>query len=348
MPLANVLANYAQIRFTDQLLPKSSFEIMNSLTQLFFNKYDMQPREMYLRGQFDTVGRRQERLQIFVQDNLLISLVNDVNFRTELIEWQKQMTKANAYSDDADPKVRTEAQQEMQNLWMRDQFITWMIEITKEEKHDHRYEKTVVTRVLAVGMREYFEFELARSQAATYLEKAEIAQASLRAQPNPKAKADTLKAWKAAKNAWQRFYIDRIALDAKIERQLKQIEFVEYDSRRGRELDQIDNRIRLLDVLHQDIHKYFQAKLRVADCLEHLDGTKAANAYLEAVKRDIEALEKKDLLQTTIRNLSGNPFARNNQPLFQKHRLELLARDWSDHGSFFWLKQQIDRRIATP
>jgi hypothetical protein len=337
MPLHNIMLNYAQINFTPQLLPKAAFELMNAVSRDLIDKYDLQTREMYLRGMYDSVTRRLERLQLFAKDDLLVGLVQDQKFRKELVDWQKQMSLANAYAIDQDPQVRAKGQQAIQALWSRDQFIAWMIELNKEEKLG-KHEKTVLTRVLAVGMREHFDFELARSQASTNHEKAVYAQAMLQEKPAEHARRDARQAWATAKSSWSSFYLDRIVLDSIVQQRLEQLQRIP--------VDLIDNRIGLLETLHREVQKYFQAKLRLSECVEHLDGAKKCKDDLERVKIEIEEMEKKGLLHTEIKNCSEFLVQLPPQvrPSFQ-NRLDLLARDWTEQGNYFWMKKQIERAI---
>jgi hypothetical protein len=342
VPLQRVLVNYAQIDFTENLLPKSAFELMKGITVDFFNKFDLQPREMYLHGQYDSMTRRYERLQPFAQDDLLIGLGQDPKFRKELVDWQRKMSSANADSDSPDPGVRSRARQEMQSLWSNDQFVSWMLDLSKEDKLDHQHKKTVLTRILGVGMREYFDLEMARMRASLNQEKAAQAQAILKSQKTPAARQEARDAWGVAKSSWSAHYLDHITLDAMIDQQWKQLRQVGIE-----QPELLDKRLSLLESLHLEIHKYFQAKLRLAECLEHREGGKAAKEYLESIKAEIVALEKKGLLQTEVKTLTDllpRVLPRPALPFFQK-RLDLLGHDWSPQGNYFWLRQQADQRI---
>jgi hypothetical protein len=338
-PLHNILLNYAQINFTPQLLPKAAFELMNAISRDFIDKYDLQTREMYLRGMYDSVARRHERLQLFAKDDSLLGLVQDQKFRKELVDWQKQMSLANAYAQDPDPQVRAKGQQAIQALWSRDQFIAWMIELNKEELSKEeklgKHEKTVLTRVLAVGMRDHFDFELARSQASTNHEKAVYAQAMLQEKPVEHTRKDARQAWATAKSSWSSFYLDRIGLDSMVQKRLEQLQRIPDD--------QIDKRISLLETLHREVHKYFQAKLRLSECVEHVDGAKKCKQDLEGIKIEIEEMEKKGLLHTEINEILAQ-LPPQVRPFFQ-NRLDLLGRDWTEQGNYFWMKKQIERAI---
>ena len=99
----------------------------------------------------------------------------------------------------------------------------------------------------------------------------------------------------------------------------------------------------MLESLQLDMHRYFHAKLCLAECKENREGAKVAAAYLEEIKREIEKLEKSGQFRNASEHLG--PMAPQLQKAIQP-RLDLLMRDWGEQGSYFWLKQQIDRRIA--
>ncbi|MBM3994897.1 MAG: hypothetical protein FJ303_12200 [Planctomycetes bacterium] len=343
LPLADIFANYAEIQFTDRLLPPTAHAIMTNITVSLLNKYELQPREMFLRGQFDPLLRRFERLQAFAQDESLFGLVDNEQFRTDLREWQKQLIDANANASHEDPKMRAKAQQDMQALWNRDQFIGWMLALDKEERLEKKHEKTVLTKVLAVGMREHFEAELLYVQAALHQEKAEVAQSLLRRQQaaNAAAKLRVQEDWDRAASGW-RFYVERVAIESAIERILRKARAVVPNPKNP--FDQIDRQIGLLETLHLTIHKYFHAKLAQVECLERMEGAKGTPARLRAIQAEIETLLKNGAVAADIKTLSQDRFAKE-QPRNQK-RLTLLARDWGDAGNLAWIKRHVEHRLA--
>ena len=341
-PFQNVLANYAQINL--QLLPNTAYQFLQGVTRDLFGKYDLQPREMYLRGLYESMVRRQERMQVFANDVSLGRLLQDVKFRKEYAEWWKQFTDTNANTVHQDPKIRAAAQESLQATWRQDQFVNWLMEIDREEKLERKHEKTVLTKILAIGMHDHFDFELARSQANAHHEAAartQVVLSVLREQQKPTAAAgkNARDAWVIARSWWSNFYLDRLSLDSMVKRRLEQLH------RRARPQDQgqnIEQAIRLLETLHFDVQKYFHAKLRLAECLEHLEGPKASHDYLLRVKSEIKAMKEKGLLRSEVEQLSGEL---RPLPKAQK-RVDLLANDWSERGSYYWMEQHIDRRIA--
>lgn len=343
IPLENIKASYAQIGIRGDILPGLAYNTLLGLSVDFFNKYELQPREMFLRGNFEAVFRRYERLQIFAKHEALVNLVGDKAFEKERENWLSQINNAAADEFSKDPNVRARAQATMNNLMFQDQFIRWMIEITKEKELEHQQKITVMARILAVGMREPLDSELARTQAAISFEKADHAQALLRARKETGGKAGVRGDWSVAKDALENFYLGHIALDVVINQRLKQITQVPFNQQNPTE--HLEGQIGLLESLHREVHKYFQARLRLAECLEQMDGAKAANASLQTTKTQIEAMEKREnSLADQIKKLKEHLFAKARPTYHQ--RLDLLARDWSETGNFFWMKRQIDQRIA--
>ena len=341
IPLANVVANFAQVNLTNPPLPLRVFQDLLGLCDDFFNKYDLQPREMYLHGNYEALIRRQERLQVFTRDDGLLDVARDPEFRKKLADWQNLIIAANAVANDdkAPADQRAKSQQFVQALGTNDPFIDWLLRLDNErraaaqadaEKNPRERElhkKTILTQILAVGFRENLDLEMARSQAASNHEKAVRIQTA--AQTNKAAVRKTLEAWNMAQNSWKGFYLDRIALSSRIDQRLAQI--------RAR------GDIEMLENLHLDVHKYFEAKLRLAECVAHEDGEKAARADHERIKGEIEDLQKKGKLQAEIKKISESlqRVPPNLRFAFQK-RLDLLDRDWSEHGSFFWMRRQIE------
>jgi hypothetical protein len=340
LPWGPIRANYAQIRFTDSYPAKAAWVQLRGYSVDLLAKYDLQPREMYLHGLYDSMIRRQERLQVFTQDHSLMRLIQNAEFRKEVAGWQAAMEKANtAMLAGETAQMQEQGKQAMAFLWQRDRFMVWLLDTSvddatklekrEREKMDEKDEKTVFTRVLAVGLREYCELELLRSQAATNHEKAANSQAQLEAQKMAAAdaKAAGRAEWTSARNGW-RFYLDRIVLDALIKERLDQMRAAG-----------IDQKLAVLEAAHLEAHKYFQAKLCFAECVERLDGAKASKDYLAQMKGEIEKLEKDGRLKAEVAALSIPPVMAH--PIL-KRRLELLANDWSDPGSYVWMKRRID------
>ena len=141
-------------------------------------------------------------------------------------------------------------------------------------------------------------------------------------------------AWSLAKSAWSNSYLNQISLESTIKQRLELIQ--------QQHPKDVENRIVLLETVHLDVQKYFQAKLRLAECMDHLQGTKMRDIILRHTKSEIEAIEKAGQLSNAV---SQHTEQFRNIPLAQQH-LNLLARDWSAQGSYFWMKQSIDQMLA--
>jgi hypothetical protein len=203
-----------------------------------------------------------------------------------------------------------------------------MIDLGNENKLDRKQEMTVLTRILAVGVRDYLAFEQGRTQASTNHEKADHAQALTRAPKNPAPAADAREAWGIARNSWTSSYLDNFALQSTIKQRLNQLQQVR---------DNEGQQLALLESLHLDVQKYFDARLRLAECLEFAEGAQVARDSRLATRSQIEALEKDGLLQGEVKRLQSAPIGRG-----EWKRLDFLARDWDAQGKYFWMKQQID------
>lgn len=343
IPFPSIMVNYAQINMTERLLPGPVFRSLQNATQALFSRYALQTREMHLRGRHDAMIRRQERMQFFVRHEALLGLLRNETFAKERLEWQQKVKQ-----EHADLVIDAKAQAQMQRvaaIWIQDVFIRYLLDVESEKQLDRTDKTSVKTQILAVGIRDYFEAELPRSRAAADHEKAARAQALLRASAKPSAavKERAREAWEIASSGWGNSYLDRITMTGLIESQRKQAA----ERRPLSDIrEEVHTQISLLEKLHLDLHKFFQAKFRLAECREALAGAKSARAYLESTKAEIESLEKMAILKKDVQDLSDALRGSAGIQAFFQPRLDLLARDWSQDGSYFWLKQHIDRRLA--
>jgi hypothetical protein len=363
IPSQNMDANLAQISVTKEVLPTTVFGTFHQVANLFFEKYDIQVRELYLRGRYETVIGRQERLKEFARDDSLVGLAQDAIFRKEVAQWEKEVR--GAYAALENPQMKDKAVQAIQEIAWPDEFMKWMLEGAVPVRTEHidprdiwisqigqekpqmerdkgkeRKKITMMSKIQAVGMRDYFAHELARSQALTSHEKAARAQATVEAAAKPTKAVLTRShdAWMVARDSWF-FYLERIALSDTIEQRLAQY--------RMYPVEMFEQRLRLLETLHLDVHKYFQAKLNLAECKSHLEDKKKAGTPLADLKREFEDLQKKGQFQSEIKAL-GEVAQQMRPPFraFYESRLDLLAHDWTANGAYAWMLRTIDARAA--
>lgn len=360
LPMGSFMVNLGQINVTRQYPSAVVFRRLSDIAVSFLVKCDLQPRELYLHGQYEAMRQRQERIIPLTKTD---AFIGDKAFEEERVKWFKEMNAALTALEDDNAATKAKAQHTLETLGGTDFVLHWMLDMEGEKKladlekelRDANVKggqpRSVPTKILAVGLRDHFDFELARSQASVSQEKAERAQAILRAQakPSDQAAKRASDAWIVAKSAWANFYVNRIPLETTIEQRLEQIRKRVRAVARSQE-EELELRVSLLELLHLDIARYFNAKLRVAECLVHThpDGVKGAYAYLEKTKVEIENMEKKGLLRDEVRGmrdlLPQAPLAGPVRALYE-NRLELLSRDWSERGSYSWMKQQIDQRV---
>ena len=215
-------------------------------------------------------------------------------------------------------------------LWAEDQFLGWMVDIESEKTLDRDAKKTAIAKIIAVGLRDYFYVELARIQACAAHEKAARLQVSLdaSAQPGETARTRAHEAWIDAHGAWANLYLARFPLEFTIDRRLRQLQ-------RLNQPQTVELRVSLLEGLHLDVQRYFQAKLRLAECKRHIDGAATAAKYLDETRKELADLETKGTLNAEIKNLStalqGLPpqvLPATVKARYQR-RLDLLTRDWA-------------------
>jgi hypothetical protein len=351
-PQANVMANLDPFGVSPKQLPRAAWDdFSRRIIEDLFNKYDIQPREMYLRGHRDAMARRQERMELFVDNPALKGLATDRATAIEIAVWLNKVSEAYA---GVDLKQKGAAQKAMASIWSDDTFMARLILVDKDEhaiRHagpNEQLKRTVLTKIVAIGTRDYFDFELAHTRALANHEQAERVQATADAtRANDQIRKRAASAWSEAKSPWSNYYIDRISLSGKIEQGLQQSRRFLPAMRTAEDVQFLEYRMGIVENLHFDVHKYFDAKVRYAECKAHTENAKASAAYLEETKREIEDMERQaqlkgeiDILVQLIRGLQEPLRAR-----YQK-RLDLLMNDWSANGNYSWIKRQIDRRIA--
>jgi hypothetical protein len=342
IPQLYVLANLKQYNVTNETMPARGWFVLSKMIEDLFNKYDVQPREMLLRGQRDAMMRRNDRMELFV-DNASLAGLQGKAVHDEILVWLNRARDAHAGLDAVDPKERAVSQRNVAVFWGEDTFIGFLLDVDKDLRNQgggQQLKSTILTKIFAIGARDYFVFEMARSRAAANHEVAERTQyAAEGPKANDPIRTRAHTAWVEADSAWDNFYLNRISLQGKIDQGLQQVGQFAFG----------EVRVGLLESLHLDVHKYFQAKIRLAECEVHTEpaGAKAASANLAAIKREIETMEAKGQLKAEVEDMTKN--LRNlPEPLRTRYRnrLDLLAADWSERGNYYWLKQQIDRRIA--
>ncbi len=348
MPLARIIVNLEAINIIQRDMPRLAWiTLIEAYHKDLFNKYDAQPREMMLRGLRDPMVRRQHRMELFV-DVGLAGLDKNAAFEAKEVRPWVELVK-NVYANlDDDPKKNADNKKLLAAVWGQDPFFGYLLEVDKDDfNRQNKNEKAnVLTKILAVSSRDYFVAELPRMEAAANHEVAMRYQARVDAvaKPSDYARKDADEAWSVAKTSWSNNYFQKIPpLQNKVDQALSQLQ---RNAAAGRA---IDIRLSLLEDLHLDLQKYFNARLRLGECLSYTEakGAQAAARFHEETKNEIEALERQGPLKAEIADLS-QALSQAPEPvrIYVQRRLDLLARDWSDGGNYYWTKKHIDRIIA--
>lgn len=345
LPYSMVILNLARINVDQEhMLSKHAWERLLGIAGDLLNKYDLQPREMLLRGQREPMFRRQHRLELFTRSDVTVN-------GDDVLKWLARVREAYAYFDVDDPKQRSKAQIAINQVWGEDLFLGRLVMVDKDDQFDRDDKnmilksRTVLTNIFAFAMRDYLDHEIRRSQALANFETAERAESLLRssAKPGEAAQKSAAEAWLEAKGAAQR-YLGSVSLQARIDQTFQQMRKVNPKNPAA-----IDLRLSLMELVHREMFKYFQIKACHAESLAHTerDGPKAAISAWEAMQREIESLERTSSLKSELADLRGglNQYPDQVRAKVQQ-RIDLLANGWSDGGALFWLKEHARRRIA--
>jgi len=143
-------------------------------------------------------------------------------------------------------------------------------------------------------------------------------------------KVDVDFAWRNARGAWNK-YLERYLLTPQsVPKRL-------VDIQQRWNAGDLESTLNLWEQLHLDVHTTIEARLRLSEAQQHLQGSSPA---LQELLADLSAFQKSDL----PKNLSEfRERVRANSVAAQ--RLELLARDWAPQGNMHWLSETARVRM---
>ncbi len=342
VPWAQVLVRMTQLKLFQELAPQAREVLVKNFVLDLFLKYQLQPREMLLRGQ--DVSRRLSRIAPLLDNPALASLNEDPNFQKRVAEWREKINEAYvAQLASKDPKF----QAAVNNLWGEDQYLTALLRSENEENPQKREMKTL-TRILAFACREPLHQSSGWLTAAYVHEKAERAQAlaDLADKDNKTARAAARTAWGNTRSLWNQ-YLDRAALSpAGVKQRLELV-------REWLRLGNVENALTSMESLLLDLHLTFAAQLNLAQARMHAESYTAAQSTLKSLREELDQIARKSdpktnpypdlqaeiaaLLEAAKQNPKQNPS--------QLLRCELLTRDWAPQGALASLRQNVQLRL---
>jgi hypothetical protein len=209
-----------------------------------------------------------------------------------------------------------------------------------------RKTQTVLTTILAHAAREPLLRRDLWLRARDWQDKAERDQviAGRAATGSSKAATNAKSEWLNTGVAWSQ-YLDRASLGPAARKQ--RLQAVQAQLKRPAEGPV--NAAHLLEALHLEMQRQYAARLGLARSRYFRDGVKTAVPMLRTLEEELTALDegdKKDspalkaAVDAVLVQLRGREFAA------LVRSLELIQRDWTPQGNYYWLRQHVRRQIA--
>jgi hypothetical protein len=342
VPWAHVLLRLNQIKLFQELAPPARDVLVKNLVVDLFHKYQIQPREMMLRGQ--DVSRRLSRIAPLLDNAALASLGEDPEFQKNVAEWRQKMNDAyGAQMATKDPKF----QAAINNLWSEDEYLSSLLRLESEDNPKNRQIKMqTLTRILAFACRDPLQQSSGWLTAAYVHEKAERAQAlaDLADKDNKTARLTARTAWGNARSLWNQ-YLDRVSLTPSgVKQRLEPV-------REWLRLGNVENALTNMEGLLLDLHHNFAAQFNLAQARIHAESYTAAESTLKSLREELDQISRTSDpktnpypdLQVEIAALLDA--AKQKQNPVHILRAELLARDWAARGSLYWARQSVQQRL---
>jgi hypothetical protein len=320
--------------------------------QDLLEKYDLQPRDMLLRGKGEEVVQRYERLRTFLEDENLVGLGDLPQFQRAVAEWRGKLDDAYRALAAKEPQ----GQAMVNNLWNEDQYLLTIANVEGEDRlapaqgrgedRPPLPKKTVLTAIVAYVTRDYLNQRASWMRALVWHDKAERdQQRALRAPEGSPAPANARSAWLNTRSAWNLF-LDRPAVGVADRQQ--RLNAIHMLLKRTDERSAVEA-AHLLEVLHLDLHQQFAARIQQAHAVYHLDGAKAAVLLLHNVDEQIAAMLEpgkngQPVLKDEIDDVRQRLRPPENAAVVRS--LQLVQNDWATQGNLYWLRQHIRQQIA--
>jgi hypothetical protein len=327
-PVAALAIALEQIHLGESDLGRSGLHTLLLIATDLCRKYDVQPREMLLRGKSEDAIQRLQRARSFLEDENLSGLADNPDFQKAVAEWRAQAIAAYAALAAKAPS----GQAQVNGFWADDQYLQVLLQADLEVPPE-RFPKKTLTRIVAHGTRDYLNRRAQWLRATLWQEKAERDQLlAKRAAGNAGA---ARAAWTNTRVAWN-LYLDRAALGA---------------SARQQRLDAIRTHMKqagaaqaahLLEDLHLELRQFCAARFNQARAVYYADGPKTAAALLQNLDEEVTALLEKGM-NSDIAAVRQQLNPADDAALLRS--LDLLGHDWAAHGHYWWFQQQVRRQL---
>jgi hypothetical protein len=331
VPIVAMAVALEQTHLGESDLGRSGVHTLLLIETDLCRKYDVQPREMLLRGKSEEAIQRLHRARSFLEDENLSGLADNPDFQEAVADWRGQAIAAYAALAAKAPN----GQAQVNGFWAEDQYLQVLLQPDLEVPPEH-FPKKTLTRIVAHGTRDYLIRRAQWLRATLWQEKAERDQLlANRAAAGNAAAAAARPAWTNTRVAWN-LYLDRAALGPSARQQ--QLLAIHAHMKRQNTVQAAH----LLEDLHLELRQYCAARLNQARAVAYAEGPKAAAALLKDFDEDLTALLEKGM-QPEIDAVRPrlNPSA--DAALIRS--LDLLGHDWAPRGNYYWFQQQIRRQL---
>jgi hypothetical protein len=347
VPWSSIVLALEQLKLGRDYIAEPAFAQLVHLAGDLFEKYDVQPAELLLRGR--EIVPRLDRVRGFLEDDSLVTQADDAELQKAVAGWREQAKAAYEALAANHPTGKSQ----VNKLWAEDLYLLSLLQVDSEERPERskkidseerpeRYKKMALTRILAYAVRGPLSQRVLWLRAMLWQDKAERDQVLAGAKGAPKGAAiNARNAWLNTGVAWDQ-YLDRADLSPAA--RTRRLEAVRALAKRdGPGPAYAGN---LLEGLHLDLHRAFAARVSRARATSFLDGAKAAVAPLRGLQQEVDALLEKGkdgspaVVAADVRQRLHDPKA---APLVRS--LELLERDWAPQGYVDWLGRHVRRQV---
>ncbi len=341
VPWVPILRALEEIKLGPGQLPDPALAQLTRFLAELFDKYELQPHEMLLRGKGEEFTRRLERARSFLENESLGGLANDPEAQKEIADWRARISAAYG----AVAAKEAGAMGRVNAVWGEDFYFLALLNVDAEEPPE-RFPKKVLTRIVAQAAREPLVQRTLWLRAMLWQEKAERDQIRAdRAAGKGVAAGQAHSAWLNTRPAWGVF-LDRTGLSPAA-RQAR-LDAVRAVIKRRDKLAATEA-AGMLEALHLDLRRHYAARLHQARAARYLDGAASAADLLRGIEDELAGLLAQDKegrpgLTGDIQEVRQRLQAPAQARLIGS--LELLERDWAPHGNYYWLRQRVRRQLA--
>jgi hypothetical protein len=338
IPWSPILRQYGDMRILGELTASAKVPLLK-MTEEFFTKFALTPREALQRGQYEQTKKRLDGIRTLL-DDLAFAPLEEGELRQKVADWRERVNDVHLALIRQQPGAQARANA----LWAEDQFLLTLLETPDEPETARKLPKRLLTYIILTGVKEPLGQEATYLLALAWQEEAahdEATQKRLqREDANPAAQKRAAQkarnSWTNARGWWAR-YANQYPLGAgAITTRMLHLGQHWQDGN-------FPIALQLWDHLLADLRTTTSARLLQARALEKAGDPKAAAKVLEGLILDIDALDKHPDVTKGL-EVCLEQSAQLPDPQIRRH-LEQIARDLGPTGSFAWARESARQRL---